>query len=199
VNAAMALTLLLAGFILGSNQLFALTYLPDTRNLSVGESSNTIFDNKIEESDKATLPSNVFMPRYFQIVFHELLNRSITFKHQCRQINATHKLRITIQFHPSLPNRFRSLSKVRRTKNDYIIIVVQVALTSDYVEMLGHEFEHALEQVEGLNLQELSKLKKCRVYRQWNGSYETERAIQAGRTVSNEFYSFRNGEKLKKK
>jgi hypothetical protein len=51
-------------------------------------------------------------------------------------------------------------------------------------ELLAHELEHVLEQVEGIDLDALAEEGEAR--RLSDGSFETARAVQAGRRVAAE-------------
>jgi hypothetical protein len=50
--------------------------------------------------------------------------------------------------------------------------------------MLGHEFEHLIEQMDGVDL--TRDAKTGRAQRMDDGSFETDRAVAAGRRVSGE-------------
>jgi len=71
-----------------------------------------------------------------------------------------------------------------------MLITVPRASVS-YAEILGHEFEHVLEQIEGLDLSALASTGRSGVYRHPDGSYETTRAREAGLVVAREFELFR--------
>jgi hypothetical protein len=73
-----------------------------------------------------------------------------------------------------------------RDKEKNAWITIELPVCSSYFELLGHEFEHAAEQVEGLNLKVLSAQRNSHVYRLNDGTYETDRAIEAGRRVARE-------------
>jgi hypothetical protein len=55
--------------------------------------------------------------------------------------------------------------------------------------LLGHEFEHAAEQAEGLNLRLRAAERNSHVHRLEDGSFETDRAVEAGRVVARECWS----------
>ena len=54
---------------------------------------------------------------------------------------------------------------------------VHLRPSSNHAEMLAHEFEHILEQIEGLNLRTLSRVKGSGVREVEYAVFETERAI----------------------
>jgi hypothetical protein len=62
---------------------------------------------------------------------------------------------------------------------------------TSYAEIIGHEFEHAIEQIEGVDLRALASTRGSCVYRHADGSFETKRARQAGLAVAREFDMFR--------
>jgi hypothetical protein len=53
-------------------------------------------------------------------------------------------------------------------------------------ELLGHEFEHIVEQVEGINLRVLSRQRGSGVREVERELFETDRAQQAGRNIAEE-------------
>ena len=56
----------------------------------------------------------------------------------------------------------------------------------DAAEIIAHEFEHLLEQIDGVNLRLLSLIAGSGVTETNDGSYETRRAVLAGRRVAGE-------------
>ena len=59
-------------------------------------------------------------------------------------------------------------------------------------ELVGHEFEHILEQVEGLNLRALADKKGSGVHEVERDLYETDRAQRTGRIVAEEVRATRS-------
>ena len=59
---------------------------------------------------------------------------------------------------------------------------------SHLAEMIGHEFEHVLEQVEGINLQRLSTVRGSGVWAVEKHLFESIRAQDAGKIVGLEAY-----------
>jgi hypothetical protein len=62
---------------------------------------------------------------------------------------------------------------------------------TDYSELIGHEFEHLLEQVEGLDLRRLARVRGSGVWSVERELFESDRAQDAGRIVAAEFYKNR--------
>ena len=53
-------------------------------------------------------------------------------------------------------------------------------------ELVGHEFEHLIEQIEGLDLKRLARVKGSGVHEGEGRVFETDRAQMAGRVVADE-------------
>jgi hypothetical protein len=74
--------------------------------------------------------------------------------------------------------------------------IIEIPVTREFPELLAHEFEHVLEQVDGLKLVELARKRGGGVLERPDGSFETSRAIEAGRAVALEFDEFRPAPQL---
>lgn len=147
-----------------------------------------------DENNQPTPRSpNIIVPEDFMPILREMTRRSPTFRCQWGRLQQARHLRLRIQLTPSLlSSRYQALSTVVRYHAGLIEITIKIVAPSrNYVELIAHEFEHAIEQVEGLDLRALARTKGSLVYRLEDGSFETERAKQAGRRVTHEFQSFR--------
>jgi hypothetical protein len=117
--------------------------------------------------------------------------RSPTFRDQCEKIGNYGKIRVTLLLvPPTVARAYRAISHVRRYQDSYVSITIELTACTNYFELLGHEFEHATEQVEGVDLKALSARRHSHVYRLEDGSYETDRAVDAGKAVARECSSF---------
>jgi hypothetical protein len=147
----------------------------------------------LDDNTGLRLPTNVFANDLMKPVLYEILKRSATFRRQCFEIDQARHLRIRIGFVPRISwPPCRALSVVKTYIYGYIEITISIpAATQHYIELIGHEFEHALEQVEGLDLRVLASTKGSQVRRLEDGSFETGRAIRAGCAIANEFKVFR--------
>jgi len=150
---------------------------------------------KTEEAKKCSagqvLPANLFVPRDLIPVLERIYGRSSTFKAQCGRIAGTPNLRVSIQVDITMRTFCRAFSLINRRQG---IVRAEVHLPPvgiTFAELVGHEFEHVLEQVEELNLRALARVKGSGVYEVEHEVYETERAQLAGRLVSGEVHASR--------
>ena len=122
-----------------------------------------------------------------------MLRRSPTFRWQCYRIKLANQMRIEVVYTlPIRHNHARAMSTAKKYADGFIQVTVHLypPRTHD-AELIAHEFEHALEQAEGLNLKALAVTRGCGVHQGDDNSYETKRAIIAGETAAGEFVSYR--------
>jgi hypothetical protein len=131
------------------------------------------------------LPSNVHFLHDIDDAIRVIYDRSASFRAQCARIAEADHLRVTVRINPSMPSRCRAFTIVQR-HGRRIRADVHLPPSSDHAELLAHEFEHILEQIEGLDLRRLSRLKASGVFETDYAVFETERAQTAGRIVRQE-------------
>src|SRR5262249_27078922 len=101
-------------------------------------------------------PSNVNFRKDFQPIVARLLRRSPTFRKQFQRIRGASNLQVTIQLITSeseLPYHARCIIDRR---GGFIRVKMEIVALSAYPNVIGHEFEHLLEQLDGLNLRALA-------------------------------------------
>jgi hypothetical protein len=137
-------------------------------------------------ADSPQLPATIELNVHLRAEAESMLRRSPTFRQQCRRISRAASLRIFIDWNAALAERsFRARSVIERTRAGEIRVFVEISPHGSPIEWISHEFEHVLEQLEGLRLPELAGVSPD-VWRSSEGMYETERAIRAGRRVREE-------------
>jgi len=144
-----------------------------------------------ESAIPAVLP-NISVPLGLKGIVNSMLKRSPTFRRQCEVLNNARNVRIDLRVVVSNTQLYKARSIVQRFEDGFIVMQIQLNAPGDYIEAIGHEFEHAVEQSEGLNLKSLASARRSQVYEVDKGTYETERAIHAGHIVAEEYYSRRH-------
>jgi hypothetical protein len=116
---------------------------------------------------------NIKVDDLFDALVDDLLDSSPTFLRQYRQIAGAPLVRVSVGV---LPKREESCCRartvVRRYATGAIIASVEIPMPRrrlEYAELLGHEFEHIIEQIESVDV---------------DGRNETARAHRAGLAVS---------------
>jgi hypothetical protein len=121
----------------------------------------------------------------------EIYIRSSTFKAQCARIGEAKCLRVSIQLDTTMRSSCRAFTVIAR-KGRMIRAEVHLPPSGTmFGELIGHEFEHILEQLEGLHLRELVQIRGSGVREVERDLFETDRAERTGRVVADEVRSAR--------
>lgn len=138
-----------------------------------------------QQCRRSFLPANVFLLHDIEEPLQRIYERAPSFRAQCARIAAAKGLRVTVRIDPSVPSRCRAFTRLRRS-GEKMFADVHLRPSSDHAEMLAHEFEHILEQIEGLDLHTLSRVKGSGVREIEYAVFETDRAQAAGESVAAE-------------
>ncbi len=133
------------------------------------------------------VPVNLSASSQLRDTIGVISSRSPTFRRQCSFIAATRHLAIRIrEAGPRGDRPYAARTIIRRHQFGAITADVELHTPFDPAEIIAHEFEHVIEQVQGLNLRLLSFVVGSGVVRSDDGSFETRRAVIAGHRVARE-------------
>jgi hypothetical protein len=142
------------------------------------------------QAARAGLPHNIRVSPMLRPVFAMLLQKSETFRRQCERIGRARHVRVFVTSTP--PFREHSLPRARasiaRHLHGLMKAVVEIPVSPQMVELLPHELEHVIEQIEGVNLARLAGLGAAGVLEVDPGTFETMRARSAGLAVMRELF-----------
>ena len=137
----------------------------------------------------SALPANVTLTSALQPVVDVMLRDSATFRRQCSRIARAQALVVTIRFGLGI-GRFPTggaMTIVTRRPDGRIEADVQLGTLDNPVELIAHELEHILEQVDGVDLPAMAARPATGVRMvAAGGHFETERAIAIGRQAAGE-------------
>lgn len=132
------------------------------------------------------LPASIQVDELFASIVDDLLASSPTFARQCERIEAAGIVRISIR---ALPKGEESCCRARTTIRRYpsgaMIAWIEIPTPRRWLEnaeLLGHEFEHVLEQIDLVDL--TGPGDQGGGARLSDGAYETARARRAGEAVA---------------
>jgi hypothetical protein len=132
-----------------------------------------------------TLPASIDLDRDLQPIARRTLEYSPTFRAQCRSFVRTTNLTATIRFVVRSPgSQSRARAVIRENPSGALSADIELGNGTDLSELLGHELEHVLEQLDGVDLSRMAKRGEARRLR--DGTFETQRAIEAGHRVAGE-------------
>ena len=139
---------------------------------------------------QSAIPANVDVPRDLERILERIYDRSPAFRAQCERIGKASRLRVRVRIDTAIPSRCRAFTIIHRRGTE-IRADVHLPVSSHLTELVAHEFEHVIEQIEGLNLRKLARAKGSGVHEMDRQVFETDRAQAAGRVVAAEASSHR--------
>jgi hypothetical protein len=135
----------------------------------------------------AVMPQSILVESLLRSLTTRMLAESPTFKRQCDAIGASHSIVVKVRVVPAAGNTLtRATTTFRRYTSGLTIADVEIPAASRLVELLAHEFEHIAEYVEGVNLKTMVRDRPDEAYELRDGSFETFRAVEAGRAAARE-------------
>ena len=133
---------------------------------------------------------NIRVDDVIQPLVSELLLKSETFRRQWDIITASRFIHVTVVSRIGLQDAdsVRARTEVTRYEYGAIRATIELPTAMDLTELLPHEFEHVIEQLEGLDLRALAQRHAKGVAEVRTGVFETARARAAGLQVYWEVY-----------
>jgi hypothetical protein len=149
-------------------------------------------DARAEDADDGSrraycgaLPPNLEIPAIYRADVVRLVERSPTLRRQCTAIAAAAvTVRVVVHDVAPLLDECRASGTFRRLPSGRLDARIDLPFNRDFPELLAHELEHVLEQIEGLRLSDLADRRAGGVKRTRGGAFETLRARNAGRAAA---------------
>ena len=136
----------------------------------------------------AAPPNLVVSPLYRPLV-QSMLRDSPTFRRQCMRIAGEPALTVRLAITaPPLISSLRAMTRLRRNARGHLSADVDLAFSRDTEELIAHEFEHIIEQLDGVDLAARAALRDTGVtpVGQAGDMFETARAKRVGLKVVSE-------------
>jgi hypothetical protein len=140
-----------------------------------------------------TLPANIEMASGLEKILATIYRGSPTFRAQCDRIASDPALSVFLRVDTAIPSSCQAFTRFSKQGRS-LHADVHVPPSNAMVMMVGHEFEHIVEQLDGLDMQTLSRVRGSGVYEPSPAVYESVRAQRAGRTVSKEWLAARKAD-----
>ncbi len=131
--------------------------------------------------------SFIVVAPFFRGLVDDLVASSGTLRTQYERILSAPQVVVWIEPLADRHGGRSARATISRSANGRLLARVQIASplrADEYAEMLAHELEHVLEQIDGVSLRQLAGARGGEASLLYDGSYETERARQAGRAAA---------------
>lgn len=135
------------------------------------------------------LPSNLRTTPPYRQILQSMVRLSPTFRRQCVRIAG--EPRLTILLHPATAlwtRGARALTNIARQPDGAMGATIGIGPQQDEVELIAHELEHVIEQLDRVDLASLAALADTgvRLIDPDRFTFETTRATRVGLTVAQE-------------
>ena len=144
-------------------------------------------------ADAVALPPNLVTSPTYRHVLEWMIRLSPTFRRQCLRIAAERHLTIVLQAVPSgWLHGNRAMTRIVRQSNGALSATVGINPLENQIELIAHEIEHIIEQLDEIDLKSRAALPNTGVHAidANGGMFETARAEQIGLRVSHECRGF---------
>ena len=134
-----------------------------------------------------TLPPNLIAAAVYRELLESMLERSATFRRQCRRLAGTPALTVTLRPAPAALSGVRARTRFGRA-GGVLVAAVEILTLHDPVELIAHEIEHVIEQLDGVDLVSKAFVAQSGVQAARNDAtaFETTRATRVGLRVAGE-------------
>lgn len=134
-------------------------------------------------------PSNLIVPGMYRPVVDAMLRGSPTFRRQCMRISAEPALTVRVTIPPmARRSDLRAETHLTRNAAGHLTATVEISPFEDLEELIAHELEHVIEQLDGIDLEAHAARSHTgvRAIGARADRFETVRAQRAGMTVASE-------------
>jgi hypothetical protein len=139
------------------------------------------------------IPSNLFIADVYRSVIEKMLRLSRTFRRQCIRIASEPRWTIHINVRSTAPQHgVRAMTTMDRKTDGGVTALIELFALNNDVELIAHELEHVLEQLDGIDLRQLAVTRNSGV-RSLSADrrlYETRRANRVGAIVNREVHGW---------
>ena len=140
--------------------------------------------------DTVHLPPNLVVATALRQTFEAMLRDSPTFRRQCARLTTAWSVTIRIMLTGS--TRSEAVTNFSVDREGRKVAQIQLGHRADREELIAHECEHIIEQLDGVDLPALARHANGGVRSTEDaGRFETERAIAVGRQVAEELRTAR--------
>ena len=134
-------------------------------------------------------PANIVTSNEFRLLIETMLRQSPTFRRQCLRIGSEPRLTIRLAMAaPPERSDFRASTRLEREPDGRLSAEIRISVPGAIVELIAHELEHVIEQLDGVDLAARAAQHDSGVKALSSAptAFETIRARRAGQKVASE-------------
>jgi hypothetical protein len=161
-------------------------------NVTVGLTAMNVLreyvGDRVSGAGEIGIPPNVQAPWFYRPLIQTMLDRSPTFRQQCARIAAASDVVVTIERNDAGASAVRARTQMGKARDGTLRAAIQIVGREDFFELIAHEFEHIVEQLDGIDLSSRAKVPDSGVSRgvAEADAFETVRAKRIGLMVAAE-------------
>ena len=106
------------------------------------------------------------------------------FRRQCLRLTAAPHLAVVVRMMHPLTGGPRARTQISRADQNRLIASVEINPLGEFMELLAHELEHVIEQLDGIDLAAKAAVANSGVRTCNDGTFETSRAVRIGTVVA---------------
>ena len=138
-----------------------------------------------------TIPPNLLIPHVYRPLIESMLRHSPTFARQCQRIANAPQLTVALTLGSSPTSGVSRMARARTRivrEGNRLLAHVTLGRTSDAMELIAHEIEHVIEQLDEVDLAAKAGMPDSGVHALHHDGivFETIRAQRVGRRVAEE-------------
>ena len=159
---------------------------PSELTLALWSNGVDVYTEAHTASDAVEAPPNLRVPSGHQPAIVQMLERSPMFRRQCLRLAGAPHLTVVVRMLHPLTGGSRARTQITLAEGNRLVAIVEINPLGDFMELLAHELEHIIEQLDGVDLAARSTVARSGVWSCMDGTFETSRAVRVGTLVANE-------------
>jgi hypothetical protein len=134
--------------------------------------------------DDVEAPANLTVPSTYRTTVEQMLARSPMFRRQCLRLAAAPHLAVVVRMLHPYTAAPHARTQISQRDSGRVIAAVEINPIGDFIELLAHELEHVIEQLDGIDLKAKAAVAESGVRNSVGGTFETSRAVRIGSLVA---------------
>jgi len=170
----------------GLAQSNAVRWRTTSSELTAGIASNDVgvYVTPYLASPDVEAPPNLSVPETYRETIETMLERSPMFRRQCLRLAGAPQLTVVVKTMHPLTAGPRARTQITRAAGGRLIATVEINPYGNFTELLAHELEHVIEQLDGIDLAARAEFANSGVRSCVDGTFETSRAVRVGTLVA---------------